>query len=66
MGSRIGRCGAVSLRQLATSDPPRSEAPHAESARVRGELVRSGVRPQMAPNVQMSDRECVPRGPTRP
>ena len=35
-------------------------------ARGRGQLVRSGVRPQKAPNVQMSERECVPRGPTRP
>jgi hypothetical protein len=24
------------------------------------------MRPQMAPNVQMSERESVPRGPTRP
>jgi hypothetical protein len=29
-------------------------------------LVRSGLRHQMAPNVQVSERECVLSGPTRP
>jgi hypothetical protein len=39
---------------------------HAESDPGARPLVRSGARPRMAPNVQMSERECAPRGPTRP
>jgi hypothetical protein len=52
--------------RLATQAPPRSAVPLAESGRGRGRLIRSGVPPQMAPNVQTSEREYVPRGPTRP
>jgi hypothetical protein len=62
----IARCGAPASTRLATQAPPQSTVPHAESGPGGGQLVRSGVRHQMAPNVQMSDPECVPRGPTRP